>query len=229
MRRTVLAAVAMLAFLPAVRAADANWRGFYLGGHLGYGMAHGAADFSLLGIVSLFSSAQDMNGAVYGAQAGYNFQAGRIVLGVEADASASSQKATKVTSCLSAACGVSLTQTSEDSIPFLATLRGRLGYAIDRVLVYATGGAAYATFKSTQTFTNTLASVTTTASDQRLAWVAGAGIEAAFARNWSARLEYLYIDSGTFNTTFSLAGVPLINETRRMTDQIARVGVNYRF
>lgn len=228
MRRFLLGALVLCAAHGGAQAADADWRGVYVGGHLGYGSAKGNADFFLLGL-PLFSASQTLDGFVYGAQAGYNFQTGHFVIGAEADVSGTSQKASKATSCPSAVCGISITQRSDDRIPWFGTLRGRVGFAFDRVLVYGTGGVGYGTFESTQTLTTVLGSVTAVASNQRLAWVLGGGVEAALSRNWSARAEYLYIDTGKFTTTYSLAGLPIVSEDCRMTNHVIRMGVNYRF
>jgi len=226
MRQLFFAAPLLISFANAAQAAD--WTGFYVGGNGGYGLAKATADFSGFG-VPLLSGSEKLDGAVYGGQAGYNYQIGRVVLGVETDLMGTSQKATGSQVCPAATCGIAVTESSDDSIPWLGTLRLRGGFAIDRFLIYATGGAGYGLFKSTQTLTTLLGSVTTSASDQRLAWVAGAGIEAAITRNWSVKLEYLYLDTGTFNTTYSVLGVGAIVEQSRMTESMTRIGVNYRF
>ena len=209
-------------------AGDHDWTGFYVGGNIGYGKARASADYAVLG-VPLLSGSEDLSGAVYGAQAGYNFQRGKFVLGIETDIQATSQKASTTRVCATLACGVGVTQTSEDSIPWLGTLRLRGGIAVDRFLIYGTGGIGYGAFKSTQTLTTILGSVTDQASDQRPAWVVGAGVEAALTAHWSVKGEYLYLDTGTFNTTYSLLGIGLITQQARMTENIVRLGVNYRF
>jgi outer membrane immunogenic protein len=210
------------------RATDDNWTGLYVGANFGYGNANASADFTLPG-VPLVNGSEKLTGVVYGVQAGYNYQLGRFVLGVETDIQATTQKANGASVCAALACGVAITQTSEDSIPWLGTLRLRAGVAFDRFLVYGTGGAAYGDFKSTQTMTTVLGSVTTAVSNQRPAWVIGGGVEAMLTRNWSVKFEYLYLDTGRFTTTYSLAGIGLITDESRMTDNIVRLGVNYRF
>jgi outer membrane immunogenic protein len=226
-RRLILSISMLLVLGTAGEAGD--WTGFYVGGNVGYGLARASADFSVLG-VPLLSGSENLDGALYGVQAGYNYQIGRVVLGIETDINATSQKAGSTRICVTAVCGLAaVTQTSDDSIPWLGTTRLRAGFAFDRFLIYGTGGAGYGEFKSTQTLTTLLGSVTAATSERRLAWVAGAGIEAAIARNWSVKFEYLYLDTGTFNTTYSLLGVGLITEQDRMTESIVRLGVNYRF
>jgi outer membrane immunogenic protein len=229
MRRLILAAVSLLSVTAAAHAADTAWNGFYIGGNIGSGSAHAKADFSVLGVPAI-NGAESLKGAVYGGQAGYNMQSGYFVLGLEADLQATSQKATSSRFCAALACGaLAITQSSSDSLPWFATGRVRAGIAVDRVLIYGTGGLAYGSFKSTQTLTTILGSVTTTTSDARAAFVVGAGVEVKISGPWSAKLEYLHLDTGNTNTTYSLAGIGAVTEVSKMTDDIIRLGVNYRF
>ncbi len=228
MRRGLFAFTLLLGWCAAAHAGEHNWRGVYVGANFGYGDAIAKADFSVLGL-PLLSGSEDLSGGIYGAQLGYNFQIGRVVLGVETDINGTTQKARSTRLCVTSLCGLSVTQSSEDSIPWLGTLRGRVGYAFSRFMIYGTGGAGYGEFKSTQSLTSLLGSVTTQTSDQRLAWAAGAGIEVSISENWSAKFEYLYFDTGSFTTTYNLLGVGLITERSRLTDNVVRLGVNYRF
>jgi opacity protein-like surface antigen len=97
------------------------------------------------------------------------------------------------------------------------------------MMIYGTGGVAYGQFKNTQTLTTLLGSVTQTTIDQHLALVYGGGVEALLGRSWSVKIEYLYLDSGTVTTNYSLLGVGLIAEKARLTDSMLRAGVNYHF
>lgn len=135
-------------------------------------------------------------------------------------------------------------------LDWFGTVRGRLGVAVTpRVLVYGTGGFAYGRVSTSGsvnginvggfpgadggTFTPVAASFSS--STTKLGWSAGAGIEGAFADNWSARLEYLYVDLGTVSGSLAtpviaLSGAPLVVGYRsHITDNILRFGVNYRF
>jgi len=108
---------------------------------------------------------------------------------------------------------------------WLSTFRGRVGYAKDNWLLYATGGAALANVES---------SITAPAgqiSDKQWhwGWTAGAGVEVKLSRGWSAKLEYLYVglqDKTYFNPAPSLA-LPG-NQRVNLDDHIVRVGVNYQ-
>ncbi|EJN13988.1 opacity protein [Bradyrhizobium sp. YR681] len=135
-------------------------------------------------------------------------------------------------------------------LDWFGTVRGRLGIAVTpRVLLYGTGGLAYGRVSTSGsvsainvggfpgadggTFTPVTASFGS--STTKLGWSAGAGIEGAFADNWSARLEYLYVDLGTVSGSLAtpviaLSGAPLVVGYRsHVTDNILRLGVNYRF
>jgi outer membrane immunogenic protein len=137
------------------------------------------------------------------------------------------------------------TGSLEEKLSWLSTFRGRIGVLpSDRVLLYITGGLAVGEVKSTAG-----ASVTTTtalsfgtppgpatvaalagSSSTRAGWTLGAGIEGAIGGNWTARLEYLYVDLGTVNNTFAgTAPFAPIVTSAHVTDNILRAGVNYRF
>ncbi|MBR0986867.1 outer membrane protein [Bradyrhizobium liaoningense] len=136
-------------------------------------------------------------------------------------------------------------------LDWFGTVRGRLGVAVTpRVLLYGTGGLAYGRISTSGSvsainvtgspgsgdnlaFTPVAASFSS--STTKVGWSAGAGIEGAFADNWSARLEYLYVDLGTVSGSLTtpviaLSGAPLVVGYRsHITDNILRFGVNYRF
>src|ERR1700759_682649 len=112
--RTCLLTLIALTLAPAsARSAEQNWNGFYLGGNLGYGLGKASADFSVLGVPAL-SASETLKGWVGGVQAGYNWQRGFVVAGVELDVQATGQKAHAVQTCVSAACGLlAIPQTSD--------------------------------------------------------------------------------------------------------------------
>jgi outer membrane immunogenic protein len=137
------------------------------------------------------------------------------------------------------------TGSLEEKLSWLATFRGRIGVLpSDRVLLYVTGGLAVGEVKSTAGATTT----TTTAlsfgtppgptsvsslaasSSTQAGWTIGAGVEGAIGGNWTAKLEYLYVDLGTVNNTFAgTAPFAPITTSTHVTDNILRAGVNYRF
>ena len=240
-----------------------NWTGFYIGGNAGY--SWGRSDNSLqfyntaTGAIivppagSITGGKFDMNGAIAGGQAGYNWQTGNWVWGVETDLQWSDEKGGLRALCAGPAVGpgtclpvltflpAGVTGSAiafDQHLEWFGTARLRGGIlANPQTLLYVTGGLAYGSIKSTGSITNyngNGVAVTAFASntDTRVGWTAGAGAEWMFARNWSAKVEYLYMDLGSVDNNFSLAalGIPFgVRTSSDFTDHIARVGINYRF
>lgn len=180
------------------------WTGFYAGANIGGGW--GKMDATVGGV----TGSTNVNGVIGGLQAGYNWQTGAMVLGIETDIQASGQRRTDNY-------GLGFATAK---IPYFGTLRGRVGYATPTWLAYFTGGLAYGRYQ----LDATLLGVSDTASAQRAAWTVGGGVEAMFGPRWSAKLEYLYIDTGTFGA--SLYGVGFDTQVR---NHIVRIGANYHF
>ena len=176
-----------------------NWTGFYAGINGGGGW--GRSDFS----APVSSSAFDTSGGLVGGTLGYNYQMGQVVFGVEGDADGSWIRG-------STACGVTTCETRNN---WLSTVRGRLGYSIDRFMPYVTGGAAFGDVKTSIAGTGD-------SRETKAGWTIGGGLEAAIVGPWTAKLEYLYVDLGDAGTA-----VPGANASFRTN--IVRVGVNYRF
>jgi outer membrane immunogenic protein len=164
-----------------------NWGGIYIGVNAGYAFGNVAPT----GFTNFNS-----NGFIVGPTLGFNFQAGAFVFGLEGDVDYSSASGT-------------IAGGGTFNNRWIATARGRAGYAIDRVLLYVTGGGAFANLQGP--------GFTTTGTG----WTAGAGVEFALAQNWTAKAEYLYVDIP--NAT---AGG---GASAKFTDNLARVGVNYKF
>ena len=153
-----------------------DWTGFYVGGHVGYGWA----DKSWQDGFGLFGISQQANGFLGGGQAGFNYQVGQFVFGVEGDMSWSGMKGSTNT----------LASSFNTDVDWTATLTGRLGMAFDRWLVYGKGGAAWARDRYT---TNFYTFPGTEVTDTRLGWTAGAGVFdisdqvfPAYGSRWSA-------------------------------------------
>ena len=167
------------------------WTGFYAGVNAGYGWAtqKGGAD----------ATYGKLDGAQVGGTVGYNYQMGQIVLGVEGD------------DAWNNASGSAVGKTTKSTN--VATARGRIGYAVDRVLLFTTGGYAGGAVE------RSVAGVT--ASDWHNGYALGGGMEYAFTSNVSAKAEYLYTDlASKADTSISRAG---------LTQNTVRMGVNYRF
>jgi outer membrane immunogenic protein len=191
-----------------------SWTGFYVGMNLGYGSTFGTASRALpLGVAD---PGAELAGPLFGGQLGYNWQTGNYVLGVEADLQAANIRHDwSVTDGINTADGT-------DKISWLATVRGRLGYAIDTWLFFATAGWASATFETM----GATAAGPSSWTAERNGWTVGAGVEVAFAENWSGKLEYLYVDTATFNGNDVLGSLPA---SLQLHEHIMRLGVNYRF
>jgi len=172
-----------------------NWTGFYIGAMGGYAKENTSAIAGL-------------SGGFAGGTAGYNWQTGNVVFGIEADAAWSDVGSTL---------GIGGIAAASDKIRDMGTVRGRIGYAFDQVLVYGTGGYAWADTRATAT----VLGLTASQSQVLNGWTAGAGVEVMFAPKWSLKAEYLYRSFG--NTNFF--NVP----TGNLNLNSVQVGVNYHF
>jgi outer membrane immunogenic protein len=113
---------------------------------------------------------------------------------------------------------------------WLDTLRGRVGFAWEHALLYGTGGAAFA--GTDANICNTFLGVCSSNSQTRTGWVAGAGIEYAVWDNVSLKLEYLHADFGSgryFSTPVALGVQNIVTRDVRLSDDIVRAGINWRF
>ena len=211
---TKLAWAADLSPPPAPAPAYYDWTGLYIGLNAGYS----SATVSETPSDGSGSGSAAMPGGIGGAQIGYNYQFGGVVLGFEADFDGS--MATKSITAGSV--------SGTNQIPWIATLRGRVGYAFDRVLVYATAGGAATQVLST---VNVGAIGSASTSNTTGAWTAGGGLEMALTDNLSARVEYLYLDTGSFPVAQVGAAPPppFVTVTGHVQDNLLRAGLNYRF
>jgi outer membrane immunogenic protein len=192
-----------------------DWTGFYIGGHVGYGWA----DKSWTDAFGLATS-HTADGFLGGGQVGFNYQINQFVFGVEGDVSWANLKGS---STLPGFVGAPAGQTFNSEVDWTATLTGRVGIALDRWLVYGKGGVAWAGDRySTNRYT---APLTTEISDTRWGWTAGAGVEYAFAPQWSAKLEYNYMDFGTRNYSFA----PGFSTDIDQQIHAVKFGINYKF
>jgi outer membrane immunogenic protein len=202
-----------------------NWTGFYIGGHVGYGWSDKdwTQTFSSLGL-ALDRGSHEADGFLGGGQIGFNYQVGQWVFGIEGDVSWSDLSGSGNHLVFPAYSGHS-------SIDWLATLTGRVGYAFDRTLLYVKGGVAFADDDHHIAFAG-LGRVTNSTGDTRTGWTVGAGIEHAFWNNWSAKIEYNYMDFGSDNHTFTYFAAPAGLVERWDIDQTVhavKFGINYRF
>jgi outer membrane immunogenic protein len=197
-----------------------NWSGFYVGGNAGVGWANGGnvtVHDPVLGSKSINVSSH--SGFIGGGQIGYNFQAGEFVYGLETDIQWA-DVGSKVNWGPYGRLGVS----TGGSGGYFGTLRGRAGYAIDRTLLYLTGGLAYGGLNSSPLTGN---------AGSNVGYALGGGVEYAFTQNWTAKLEALYINlsNGNAKTIYVTNGglVYPISASNGNGGGVVRVGVNYKF
>jgi outer membrane immunogenic protein len=180
-----------------------NWTGFYIGLNGGYGFGKSNWDDPAVSPAP--------KGPVYGATIGYNLQTGTWLWGAEADFDLSSIKG-------SADCSDGFTCETKNS--WLATARGRIGYAgWDNWLPYITAGAAMGDIKASN-------SGLSSANKTKIGWTAGVGVEYAMWTNWSVKAEYLYVDLGSFDCGVACGAA---TDNVSFHTNLVRAGVNYRF
>jgi len=164
-----------------------NWVGPYIGVNLGYQWG------------SATHSGASPSGLMGGAQGGYNWQFGQFVVGAETDLQFSGAD--------------DMFAAWKFSNPWFGTLRGRAGYAMNNVMLYATFGLAYG---GGRVELGGLKEANT-----HIGWTAGAGMEVGLTPNWSAKAEYLFVDlSDERYVLFGNTG---------FESSLLRLGVNYRF
>src|SRR5271170_187740 len=181
---------------PSVNAVPAafDWSGFYAGGHVAYGQGGASSTLSNPNPSGVGNSFGSLYG---GLQAGYNYVLpSRLLLGLEADISFPNFFEDGTIFTAGTAAGTTVT----DQIDYIATLRGRLGYAFDHWLIYGTGGLAWSQARFGET--PGVASAEDKILLTRSGWTLGLGAEVAIASNWTARIEYLYDDFGTVAGVF---------------------------
>jgi outer membrane immunogenic protein len=258
MKKTLAAAAAILiATTAAGAAADLavkapyaapahlwNWTGFYIGGHVGAGW--GTTETTLDSIAApgfpltpagLALTQNSRSGFLGGGQIGYNFQSGWAVFGVQADIAGMDVKGT--TPCLIV---VSCTAKSD----WLATVSGRFGGVVaDKTLVYVKGGAAWLNTTHSADLGGLgailggggLGASVGSADSTALGWLVGFGAEYAFTQNWSAFIEYNYMDFDrkdiAYNLVATVPGGPAatanFDTSVKNKLSIAKIGVNYKF
>jgi outer membrane immunogenic protein len=207
-----------------------SWTGLYWGVNIGYSWGREKDDFTAAagGAAVLLADHQKVDGVIGGFQSGYNHQFGQWVWGWETDFQASGQKGSTVFGVLPG-----VTVATEHKLPWLGTTRSRLGILWSpTVMVYGTAGVAYGQTKSDYVVNVagvTGAVATANIKDNRVGWTAGAGIEGVIGGGWTAKLEYLYVDLGTETVTLNLANVAAATLDRKFSDNIVRVGFNYRW
>ena len=221
-----LATSAVAADLPSRRAPVAyapvaapifTWAGLYVGADVGYAWGKDSGKAYNAGGVFQGRDKVSSKGLLGGLYAGYNWQSGALVYGLEADIEAANVRN-------------SITAFSGDyvnaRIGTQGSVRGRIGYAIDRTLLYVTGGVAAASIKTSYQLAG--AAGLDSISKTRFGWTLGAGAEYAITNNIIARAEYRYTDFGKKSDGL-VATYPNFTVKRTDTDHAVRLGVSYKF
>jgi outer membrane immunogenic protein len=233
-------------------AEQVSWTGWYVGGNAGYSWGKVDGDFNAPGfpdilgggfgtlLPSSFPTSVKPNGFIGGGQIGYNWQVDKWVFSLEADFQGSAERAgisfDNFYSCEASTAGTChLAQTRDAKILWFGTVRGRIGWLFTPTLLfYGTGGLAYGRVSAGGTISdpdNTGASFLFAESKVTIGYAAGAGIEGAIlnSRDWTWRIEYLYLNLGSLSGsgTEPITG-SAYNWDAKFTDNIVRVGLSYR-
>jgi outer membrane immunogenic protein len=260
--KKLLIAGAMLASCAAIQSASAadlalkappppvvvdEWTGPYIGLNLGGSWGRSRTTYYDPDPAFVpFTTSQNMNGVLGGGQIGYNLQIAKSwLLGIEADFQGTGQRGSAtfppITEVFAgvAVTTVTTTGTLTQKMPWFGTVRARLGVEpSSNLLLFVTGGLAYAEIKSTAAISavamtpgGTFAAATSSSvNNDRAGWTGGFGAEWMFAKNWSAKVEYLYMDYGHINDGFAGVGtLAVLGINSHVTDNVVRAGVNLHF
>lgn len=190
-----------------------NWSGGYLGVNGGYNF--GTSNWAWTGSFPT-------RGGVVGGTLGINFPLGPLTSGVEFDGDWSGANGnSSVANCAKA--GATTGAACESKLITFATARARLGYSIDRLLLYVTAGGAMGWVQTGLNPPGTFDGAF------QLGWAAGGGAEVGIVDNWTAKAEYLYINlgSGVCSTVGNCGGAA--GATVTFTESLVRAGINYKF
>jgi outer membrane immunogenic protein len=260
----VLAAATVLGFasiasaadmpLPAAAPAIYDWSGVYVGGHVGGGWASNAITddevLSAIFVTTTFTGAnqpvQTVNGSGFlgGVQAGANYQIGKLVVGAEGDFSWGAVKGSNTAFLINGHLFpfLSFNRNLTANTTGIGTVTARMGIAHDRWLIYGKGGVAWARTNYTESDIApppTSPLFTGSATEARVGWTAGAGIEWAFWSTWSAKLEYDFLNFGSRVTSnygsigpgnIAVTAVPITGalQNNQLISEV-KFGINYKF
>jgi outer membrane immunogenic protein len=204
---------------PPVAAPAYSWTGCYIGvqGGWQWGRDHTAEYVTATGVFNNFDERFDSDGFVGGGHIGCTYQAGVWVWGIEGDFEGATIDG-----------GYTLSPSLDGTnfeLQWQGSIRGRLGWAVDRTLFYVTGGLAFASLEYTYVDGGT---VFESFKDTQAGWTIGAGIEHAFAGNWTARVEYRFTDYGSVSNN-SLVAFPGFTYRHDPEFHAVRGYLTYRF
>lgn len=197
-----------------------RWNGLYVGASVGLGFATVSGTSSTLAnnLADDFSS----QGGFGGIYAGRTWQMDAVVFGFEVDATRGFGFGSQIADSLLDPSGRQMMRATPD---FQSSLRLRVGYPLDRALLYVTGGAAVSNWNISESYP-TLGAYDSISS-WRLGWIVGAGIDYALTSQWSGRLEYRFSDFGTVQ--YFSGATPSLSYQERLYESYLGVGFGYRF
>ena len=207
-----------------------NWGGVYLG--INGGGAFGSSTWT--GSAGGSTGSFTATGGVVGGTLGFNYQIAQFVIGAEGDIDFQFLNDNSAGGCgtIGAGLGIAIptATTCKTKSDWLGTIRGRAGYAADRFLIFATGGAAFGDVEAAFSTSSTFSAST------QFGWTVGGGLEYGFTDNFTARIEYLYVDLGksasctaACNFTNGAGAVITPNIGVSLSENLVRVGLNYKF
>jgi outer membrane immunogenic protein len=247
MKRILWATVSAIALASAAQAADLRpaykapgypvtaapaWAGGYIG--IQGGVARQDATFTETAFGQAFSTDYNKTGGTFGGLAGYNWQHGTFVYGVEGDWNWVGAKITndQAPDPINFNSGLA----SSFDVKWLATIRGRAGLAVDATLLYVTGGVAFGKVNNSVNFLNFDGTpfLAFNQSETKVGWTAGVGVEHMLTSNWTVRAEFRYVDLGStkVDCTSPFAGNCGGSSYRGEFSNsllMGLVGVNYKF
>jgi outer membrane immunogenic protein len=198
--------------LPPAFMSTNSWTGVYIGAQVGYGWGQSSGTQNAGGtFFPVVPYSIDTAGGLVGGHIGFNYQAGALVLGAEADLEAANVNGSTTFPAFNQ------TYVFNAKADTLASVRARVGWAHDRLMLYGTAGVAWG-----RVVTPPLDSL----DGWRTGWAAGAGAEYALSRNWSVKVEYRYTDLGgssSFDTNLNSS------DDNKMSFHAIRLGVSYKF
>ncbi|MGE5157285.1 MAG: outer membrane protein [Gemmatimonas sp.] len=207
---------------PAPIAAVYDWTGFYIGANGGWGSSHNSWDLgaNTLGALPGPEGSHDATGGTVGGQIGYRWQMGQFVFGVEGQGNWADFSGSNVSL-------VFAPDSNRTKIDAFGLITGQVGYAINNVLLYAKGGAAVTSNKY-EIISGTTGGVLASTSNTRWGGTVGAGVEFAFAPNWSVGVEYDHLFMDRQTVTFA---TPLFTQSDSIKQDVDLVTarINYKF
>jgi outer membrane immunogenic protein len=253
-----MATRAPVAPAPIAVVAPFSWTGFYIGATAG--AAWSKADVSLNavnGSSALYAPSQipglnaigspSISGtdAIFGGKLGYNQQWGSFVIGLEGDISSfrfnesAATTGNPFTVVLPPAAPNFASFNTNVTTSWLATLRGRVGFAAGRALFYGTGGAAFANVGFSNSYHGHSPSgagdefEASSASETKTGWTAGGGVDYALTNNWIVSAEYMHIDLGSIDASGTVttgnSNTATMNFSTKLRSDLVRGGVSYKF